>query len=816
MFYTLQQLAIITGGHLVGSGHETIEYLQTDSRSALVGPKALFVALRGKQHDGHHFVGEMARRGVRCFLVEHLPSDGPGNLHYVLTHNSLFALQRLAAYHRSQHPMPVVGITGSNGKTVVKEWLAQLLATDFRLVSSPKSYNSQLGVPLSVLQTEAWHQVGVFEAGLSQPGEMSHLEPIVRPQIGVFTNLGEAHQENFESKTQKASEKSLLFAQAEWLVYRSDYPEIANALHQLPNTATRKWLIWSTAPGGNVQLHPSGHQTRIDIQHGGEHYQFHIPFADAASAENAVHCFFVLMALETILGQSIWRPEAFATLHPVEMRLELLDGIGQCTLINDCYTSDLNSLPIALDYLRQQSLGRASCVVLSDIAQSGQAPAQLYPKVAHMLAQYGVEHFYGIGPQLQAHAALFGPQARFYAHTDDFLAQLPEFRNQSILVKGARAFRFEEIARRLQAKHHRTRLEIRIDDLQHNLNYFRSLLAPNTRVMVMVKAFGYGSGGHEIASWLQHQRIHYLGVAYADEGVQLRQAGISLPILVMNPDTQAFRTLVAYRLEPEVYSFTQLTALLTFLQSQGLSQFPIHLKLDTGMHRLGFEASDLPELLAQLAANSTVRVQSVFSHLVGSEDPDLEEFTHHQINLFEKLSTQVQHALGYHFERHLLNSAGIERFPQAQYDMVRLGIGLYGVSQRGPHTRPISSLKTYLSQIRRISPGESVGYNRRWVAQRPTVVGTLPIGYADGLDRRLGNQRGQVQVRGQLVPYIGNICMDMCMIDLTDVPQAAEGDEVEIFGHSPSLHQLAQWLGTIPYEILTSIPPRVHRVYYQG
>ncbi|MFC5408992.1 bifunctional UDP-N-acetylmuramoyl-tripeptide:D-alanyl-D-alanine ligase/alanine racemase [Larkinella bovis] len=829
----IQELEINTAG----------VYPLTDSRQVLSATKygpaeAVFFAIRGEHHDGHRFITELYQKNVRQFVVE-TAALTPERRHELAqlpdariweVGSSLQALQELAARHRSRFNIPVVGITGSNGKTIVKEWLAQVLAPDFRIQKSPKSYNSQLGVPLSVWPLNDQHTLGIFEAGISKPAEMQALQSIIQPTIGIFTTIGSAHDEGFRSRKQKVAEKLRLFRQAETLIYRKSYAEIDEEIHLLlkavnPSIRLLSWAVdqpadvavsWTAQNGG----------TRIGLEGAGYDVQVQVPFSDAASLENATHVLLATLVLG-VTDETVLR-ERFARLRPVSMRLELKEGTHRNLLIDDTYNNDLAGLSIALDFLNQQDSSRRKVLVLSDLLETGMKPDELYPAIARLVAEKGVELLMGIGPEMRRYQSVFTVPAHFYATTDELLQSdlLNEITDSVILVKGARRFSFESVVARFVQKSHRTVLEINLDALTHNLNFYRNKVGPQTKIMVMVKAFAYGSGSAEVAGLLQHHRVDYLAVAYADEGVALRENGIQLPIMVMNPAPESFRQLVDYQLEPEVYSFRMLDEWLQFLRNErqlktdeqpGPAALPIHIKLDTGMHRLGFLLHDLLALGQLLKANPVLRVASVFSHLVGSDEAEHTPFSQEQYREFMEGSSQLESWLGYRPLRHLLNSAGIVRLPEYKLDMVRLGIGLYGVevSKLEPQqVQPVGTLKTVISQIKDLKAGETVGYSRRGVLSRDARIATLAIGYADGYDRRLGNGVGQVWVNGVLCPTVGSICMDMTMIDITET-SAQEGDEVILFGPPVSITELAARIGTIPYEILTGVSERVKRVFYK-
>ncbi|MCC8063136.1 MAG: alanine racemase [Rikenellaceae bacterium] len=794
MDYTLSHIAAVTRGTLHGSDRR-VTAVATDSRNHIARPAdTLFAALSGPSHDGHQYIGELYRRGVRSFLTGYVPDNAaqamPGAT-FVTVPDTLEALQALAAYHRSQYNGTVAAVTGSNGKTVVKEWIAQLWPEKAgKLLRSPRSYNSQLGVALSLLMIEGDEQLVVIEAGISQPGEMERLEAMIRPQIGILTNIGGAHSENFNSDEQKLDEKLKLFRGAEALIYHADSPLIARHVKKYCGQEPARLHGWTATEMGDITAH----------------------FGDYASRENASH----VAALYKLLGIA---PKPFTELQPVAMRLELREGILGSTVINDSYNSDLTSLGIALDYLDHNAGERPKALILSDILQTSLRPEELYRQVTALVGEHGIGDFTGIGPNIGSAAHhflnLLGPEhAHFYATTDDFLRHTDKerFAGQYILIKGSRTFGFERISRLLEKRTHTTTLEVNLTALADNLGHFRAMLKPETRVMVMVKAHSYGTGSGEIAAMLQHEGVDYLAVAFADEGIALREAGIHLPIVVLNSDPGSFAVMADYDLEPEIYSFASLRNYAAEMRSRGITGASIHLKMDTGMHRLGFVPGDLPELCTLLKAKPGVKVRSIFSHLAASEDPAEDEFTRKQIALFDKMSRTVIDALGDpSILRHICNSAGIARFPEAHFDMVRLGVGLYGIEN--PELQVAATLKTQIVQIKELDNGDTVGYNRRGVVGGPTRTATIPIGYADGMDRGLGRGAGHVCIRGVLCPTIGNICMDTCMVDISALPEAAEGDEVVIFGEKPTVREVAQVLGTISYEVLTSVSARIKRIY---
>jgi len=819
--YSIEEIAQIINGSIRGVLDHQIQDLLIDSRQLVNPDTTLFFALVSDRNDGHKYIEELYRLGVRSFVVNHIPEGEFPEACFVVVDNTLRALQQLAAYHRSKFQIPVVGITGSNGKTIVKEWLFQLLNLDYHIVRSPKSYNSQVGVPLSVWQMDETHQLGIFEAGISQLDEMGALQKIIQPTIGVFTNIGQAHEENFISFVQKAGEKLNLFTQVETLVYCMDYYEIQQVILRSELGNKVRLLSWSRK-FKEAEIYVSSVEkleksTRIALSYQGQDLAFTIPFVDEASIENAIHCIVVCLYLKM-------RPaliaERLKELTSIAMRLEIKAGINNCTIVNDYYNSDVNSLTIALDVMNQQRQHKEKVLILSDILQSGRDEGELYGTIAQLIENKGVDQLIGIGPAIARQAKLFPANSFFFQDVNEFLLKFPlsHFRNQTILLKGARSFEFEQISMELQEKAHETVLEINFNHLVNNFNHFRSKIKPETKLMVMVKAFGYGSGNYEVSNILQFHRADYLTVAFADEGVELRRAGINLPIMVMSPEVHSYDNIIKYHLEPEVFSFRNLGFIEKTLEAVGeTTPLNVHVKLDTGMHRLGFSKKEIPELIRRIKANPLLHVQSVFSHLATADNPEEDEFTLSQIHLFEEGSRMIVDAFPHKVLRHILNTAGITRFTQYQFDMVRLGIGLYGVptceADEGM-LETVVSLKTTINQIKEVPAGDSIGYNRHGRAEHDMRIGIVPIGYADGLSRLLGNGNGKFYIRNQQVPIVGDICMDMCMLDLTDV-QAEEGDTVVIFDADHSINDIAKACQTIPYEVMTRISQRVKRVYYQ-
>lgn len=788
--YTISNVAALMGAHRIGEAEMKVEWLLTDSRSLCFPETTLFFALRTEKGDGHRYVEELYQRGVRNFVVDKISAeDIHMEANYLLVPNTLQALQRLAERHREAFSIPVIGIAGSNGKTTVKEWLYQMLSPDFVVTRSPRSYNSQIGVPLSVWGLWEGSEVGVFEAAISQPDEMQSLQRIIQPTFGVFTCLGSAHQENFHSMEQKCMEKLQLFIGAETLVYPADNAVVWKCVREMQEKARWQRLI---------PYHSTG----------------------SAVDDNKEICRIVCRAMGL---QNDVIEERIKALEPVAMRLEVKAGQRGCTIINDSYNSDRNSLDIALDFMvrRPESEGRSRTLILSDIQQSGVPPLMFYSHLSQMLQQQGIGRLLAVGEVLMSHRHCFDDLAadcRFYPHTQALIESgaVDELMNEVVLVKGARSFHFEQITDLLEQKVHETILEVDLGAIVDNLNYYRHFLRQETKMVCMVKADAYGAGAVEVAKTLQDQRVDYLAVAVADEGVVLRNAGITANIMIMNPEMSSFRTLFKYNLEPEVYSFRLLKALIHEAEKEGITNFPVHIKLDTGMHRMGFDPlKDMETLTSMLRHQTALIPRTVFSHFVGSDSDDFDQFSARQYELFLKGSEALQSAFHHRILRHICNSAGIEHFPERQMEMVRLGLGLYGINSRNNQLiHNVSTLRTTILQIHDVPEGESVGYSRRTIVDRDSRIASIPIGYADGLDRGLGNRHGYCLVNGQKAPYVGNICMDVCMVDVTDV-ECQEGDSVLVFGEELSPSVLASITETIPYEILTGISNRVKRVYYR-
>ncbi len=807
-----------------------IDFLDIDSRNLDQPAHAMFIAVKSHSRDGHDYVADAWRKGIRNFLVSRSDFDITPytGSNFIRVADTVTALQQIAAGHRKQFSIPVIGITGSNGKTIVKEWLYQLLGGKFDAVRSPKSFNSQIGVPLSVWMLQEEHRLGIFEAGISQPGEMARLEKVIQPTIGVFTNIGEAHSEGFMNERQKINEKLLLFRRTDRLVYCRDHASLHACVLQFEQNlrssdgeGSPSVFSWSLRnEGADVyisKIAKNAGKTTITAWYNDRDMRIVIPFSDDASVENAIHCWCVML-LMGCADDEIAR--LMLELHPVSMRLELRHGINDCTLINDAYNSDLTSLQLALNYLDQQKQHTSRTVILSDILEVGKR--DLYEEVAALMERYQVRRFIAIGPALHKNKAVFRKNRKmrsiFFKSTDNFLQQfhLLTFGNEAILLKGARVFAFEKIAVLLEQKVHQTVMTVDLSAIRHNLDVFRGYLQPGTKTMAMVKAFGYGSGSYEIAGLLQQAGVDYLTVAYTDEGVGLRKAGITSKIMVMSPDVTSFDRMIAWKLEPELYNNRSLSAFVEIASALQVRDYPVHIKLDTGMHRLGFGPDDLESLILKIYNSPEIKIASIFSHLAASDDAGKDDFTRQQAALFERMSSVVTDFLDYIPLRHLCNSAGIMRHASLHYDMVRLGLGLYGVDSSAGNQarlRSISVLKTMIAQLRNVPAGESVGYGHDVILESPARIATICIGYADGLPRSLGRGKAYVQIHGKTARLVGSVCMDMCMVDVTHIPEAVEGDEVIVFGKDPSIMQLAEWAGTIAYEIMTGISQRVKRIY---
>jgi alanine racemase len=792
-----------------------VDNVLIDSRRVGIRHNTAFFALKGERHNGHNYIETLYKRGIQLFVVSEKPDlEILPEASIILVDDTKIALQCFARAHRKKFTIPVIGITGSNAKTIVKEWIYDALYRDFKIVRSPKSYNSQVGVPLSVLNLSRENNLAIFEAGISHPGEMEILEKIISPTIGIFTNIGSAHQENFQDYRQKAEEKSILFKHSDVVIFCRDHELVHEILSS--RYPKEKLLSWS-CEGNSADIEITRNQAEYTIQYQGDSFMVELPGNTRVDEENACHVLSLLCYLKI-------RPdrikERLSRLRPIAMRLEKLDGINGCTLINDSYNSDINSLEIALDALLNQKSNKKNTLILSDILESGMPAERLYEEVKKTLVSHGVQRIIGIGDDISASDLNDSfPESEFYSTTEEFLSNFKaeNFQKENILLKGARVFEFERIAELLQEQSHETVLEVNLNAMAENLNFIRSRLNPGVKIMAMVKAFAYGSGSYDVARFLEYNGVEYLSVAYTDEGVHLRQAGISLPIMVLNPETSGYQAMIRNNLEPQIYSFRTLKAfndaLLKFEFGEG---YPVHIMVNTGMNRLGFEADEIDELIEYLIEKDHIKTVSVFSHLAGSDEESFDRYTACQIELFDSILEKFRDK-GFSPMGHILNSNGILRHNQAQYDMVRLGLGLYGLTTHPDYQKylhPVSSLRTSISQIRTVKKGLGVGYNPKIKLERDSRIATIPIGYADGLHRSLGNGKGKVIIKGKALPFVGSICMDMSMVDVTDIP-CEEGDPVEIFGKNQSIYTMARYLETIPYEVLTNVSERVKRIFIQ-
>ncbi|MDA3868320.1 MAG: bifunctional UDP-N-acetylmuramoyl-tripeptide:D-alanyl-D-alanine ligase/alanine racemase [Salinivirgaceae bacterium] len=806
---SIKEVATIIDGTIVGRQNGRIKYLLTDSRNLTTTEDVLFFAIDGQFHNGHEFIPTLLEQGINGFVVSETPAaEWTTKASFLLVTDVIEALQKLAGWWRRQFNIPIIGITGSNGKTIVKEWIAQCIEDTKRLTRNPGSYNSQIGVPLSLWMLNSDAELGIFEAGISQPGEMQILQQIMQPTIGIFTNIGDAHQEHFPNLKSKLIEKLKLFNTAETIIYRKRNNWTDEIIEQ--TFPEHRLFSWSFSKNAQVEacLCSNNH---LEVTHKGNELNFKLPFTDKASVENLMHTITTLF----YLGYTThYIKKALKLLRAVPMRLEQKAGKNQTTIINDSYNSDLGSLANGLDFLSQQNQHAQKVVVLSDILQSGFSKANLYREVAMLINNHQPDLFLGIGTDIKQFESLFSIEKQFFGTTGeaiDFLEQTP-VSDTTILLKGSRQYHFEKIDRLLELKSHRTILEVNLNSLAANLNYFKSLLNDETGIIVMVKAFSYGSGSHEIANILQFNHVAYLAVAFADEGSELRGKGIETPIMVMNPDVSDFENIMDHKLEPVIFEHHILNKFSKYADNRGQRNFPVHIKLNTGMNRSGFNSSQLASVCKDLNRHPAIKVKSAFSHLAASDESKHDAFTHQQARSFLQMANTIELQLGYSIKRHILNSAGIERFPEYQFDYVRLGIGLYGVSQLNEDIKQVSRLKTRIAQIREVKENETVGYGRKGTVTKPTRIATIPIGYADGFRRALGNGTGKVWINGKLCPVVGNICMDMSMIDITNT-HAKVNDDVIIFGPELPITQVAEWLNTIPYEVLTSVSARVKRIY---
>lgn len=796
----------------------TIENIYIDSRSIVTNPKNVFIAIKGDRHDGHDFIGELYNEGIQNFIIDQdINLQNYPQANFFKAYNSVEALQALAGHKRKGFRGKLISITGSNGKTIVKEWLGKLIESVYAVYRSPRSYNSQVGVPLSLWHLNDYQDYAIVEAGISKMGEMEKLEAIIKPEMGIYTNLGTAHDEGFPSLEEKAHQKAQLFKDATTIIFCKDFPEISNALHNLPKIEEKEFIGWSFEDNTSnffVETEERGNGTAIRIPFEDQFHIFYVPFKDYASLENITHC--LLLLLHEGLPIKIIQ-NTLNDIRPLNMRLETKKGKNNTYLVDDSYNNDLVGLDTALQFFAQQKQYKKRILILSDLLETGLSSEVLYKQLAERIATENLSLIVGIGNEITILENHYDGELIFFKDTASFLEYEKDhpFHEAVVLIKGARKFGFESIVQRLEQKIHGTVLEIDLNKITHNLNFYRSRLKPNVKTMVMVKAFAYGSSSHEIANWLEFQNVDYLAVAYADEGVVLRQHGIKLPIMVMNPDPRSFELLHQYDLEPELYSQEVFKDYAIYTRNQK-KQLKIHLKLDTGMHRLGFETYEIDHLKSLLKQNPQLKVTSIFSHLAGSDEAMHNGFSAQQAMSFKKSADEIIDAIGYKPILHLLNSPGISRFPDYQFDMVRLGIGLYGVDPTGLHSghlKSVSTLKTVISQVKEIKKGETIGYSRMGIAHEEMKTATISIGYADGFNRKFSQGVGKVMINGELAPVIGNVCMDMTMVDVTNI-ECGPGDEVIVFGENPHISEMAEAISTIPYEILTNISERVKRVFY--
>ena len=824
MQYTVEQIKnILKADGRLATPDSKVTRLLTDSRSLSFPEETLFFAIRTSHGNGHNYIKELYNKGVRNFVVNDLDAFGDiDDANIIVTDDSLAALQAVAIHHRSQFDIPIVGITGSDGKTIVKEWLYQLTAGNHNVTRSPRSYNSQIGVPLSVWMLKGNSTLGIFEAGISQCNEMGRLQQIIKPTIGIITNISGAHQENFASLQQKCSEKLLLLGGCDIVIYNADDPILSECIAHSPLPSRE--IAWSRIdPERPLYIESVTKQedgTVVKYRYLTMESSYRIPFVDNASIEDSINCLAAALYL-MIPPQTI--AERMAQLEPIAMRLEVKEGKRGCMIINDSYNSDTASLDIALDFMERRCrtmTGLKRTLILADIKQAGESISSLYHNVMECLGEHRIEKFIGVGSDISSQAGVFdktGIECHFFTDTSELLASpvIRKLQNECILVKGSRSFHFEDVTEVLEKKVHQTILEVNLNALRDNLNYYRNSLDGATKTVCMVKAGAYGAGALEIGRTLQECNVDYLAVAVADEGAELRKEGITTGIIVMNPEPCSYGTLFDNKLEPEVYGFGMLKSLIEAARREGIADYPIHIKVDTGMHRLGFLPDEIPALVDILKQQSELTPRSIFSHFAGSDSALFDDFSKLQQERFHTAANTLQQAFGHKILRHICNSAGAERFANARQDMVRLGIGLYGISPIGDNRslRPISTLKTIILQLRDVPADETVGYSRKGTLERDSRIAALPIGYADGLNRKLGNGAGYCIVNGKRAPYIGNICMDVCMIDVTGI-DCKEGDTVEIFGPQLPVTTIAEWLGTIPYEVLTSVSDRIKRVYY--
>lgn len=811
MNYTVQQIAEITNAQVIGDKSLVVKNIAYDSRIIYSIKNTAFVAINTHKNSGEKFIEAAIDRGIHIIISEHEYPQFE-NITWIIVKNSVDFLQQLAKHHFENSHLRSIGITGSNGKTILKEWLYQCLWNEFPTVKSPKSFNSQIGLPLSLLQINDSHELGIFEVGISHPNEMEKLENIFHPQIGLLTHIGTAHAANFSSEEELIDEKIKLFKDSEVIIYNGDHSLVEEKIKKL--YADKKLISYGLKNDNQVFIKKNTKDENIIVDYFGEEISFPAHQRDESTLTNATALITVLKELQVENKKIV---EKINLLKAVEMRLEAIEGIKGNIVINDSFNLDLDSLKTALQFLNEYNKPKKS-LVLTDIVGVSTNSQELYEEVSELVNEQHFDSVFLIGDEISKYSELFKSKTYTFIDTKELIESkhLSEIENQIILLKGARKFEIEKLKDILELRKHDTVLEINLNAILHNINYHKSLLKPQTKMMAMVKANAYGLGSYEISEFLQHHHIDYLGVAFADEGVELRKKGITTPIVVMNPEQHSYQTIIEYNLEPEIYSFRVLELFYEAVQKSGYDKkYPIHIKLETGMHRLGFKGFELDQLSETLSSKN-LKVQSMFSHLSSSDVPEEKEFTFNQLKTFDKNSSYLIEKLGYAPIRHILNSSGITSYTDHQYDMVRIGIGMLGESpnpQIQKQLQSVVSFKTVISQISMVEDGESVGYSRRFKTDHLTKIATIPVGYADGIPRLIGNQVGSLGVNKTLAPIVGNICMDMMMLNVDHVPNVKEGDMVTVFNAKPSLKEFADYCKTITYEVLTSISPRVKRIY---
>ncbi|UEQ75116.1 bifunctional UDP-N-acetylmuramoyl-tripeptide:D-alanyl-D-alanine ligase/alanine racemase [Chryseobacterium arthrosphaerae] len=812
MNYTVQHIAEITNAQVIGDGNLMIRNIAYDSRIIYSTKNTAFIAINTHKNSGEKFIESAIDRGIGVIISEHYDPEY-NNVTWIIVENSVDFLQKLARYHFENSHIQSIGITGSNGKTILKEWLYQCLWNEFPTVKSPKSFNSQIGLPLSLLQINSNHKLGIFEVGISKPDEMEKLEHIFHPQIGLLTHIGTAHAANFSSEEQLIDEKIRLFKDSEVIIYNGDNSSVDQKIKK--SYSGRKLISYGFKKENNVFIKNNiSRDENIIVEYFGEEISFPAHQRDEATLTNAMALITVLKELNIENKKIV---EKINLLKAVEMRLESIEGIKGNIIIDDSFNLDLDSLKTALQFLKEYNKSKKS-LVLTDIVGVNVNSQELYEEVSELVNEQRFDSVFLIGDEISKFSELFKAKTYTFIDTKELIESkhLTEIENQIILLKGARKFEIEKLKDILELRKHDTVLEVNLNAILHNINYHKSLLKPGTKMMAMVKANAYGLGSFEVSEFLQHHHIDYLGVAYVDEGVELRKKGITTPIIVMNPEQHSYQTIIEYDLEPEIYSFRVLELFYEAVQKSGYDKkYPIHIKLETGMHRLGFKDFELDQLSETLSGKN-LKVQSMFSHLSSSDMPEERAFTLKQFEVFERNSSYLIEKLGYTPIRHILNSSGITSYSDHQYDMVRIGIGMLGESSDNEIQKQLQSVvsfKTVISQISMVEGGESVGYSRRYKADHLTRIATVPVGYADGIPRLIGNQVGSLGVNKTLAPIVGNICMDMMMINVDNIPNVKEGDTVTVFNAKPSLKEFAGYCKTITYEVLTSISPRVKRIY---